>query len=438
MNTIPNTNLQDLITTHAKEAHEAIPDISGALASIYQIVQVLDQEVSAETIPEHTAAFTTAGNAIFAFAGTFHSPSYDELRWTLTNLAINYLMLVLENQEGTDSHDLLALAYGYSTELRRWDESCPPSHRILGRLAWQNFTAPKHLCNVETARQKLEVVRKKQEKLKSKIDLNLSLADSKLSSLDMSIFQLQLLFEMDLGEEILWRRPDLKNAPSLDSARAWLATGKKHREEFDRQNINEATVNCSARVLTVCDLVEIQVKSALARGYVAYWEGCAAFKNFAVLAEQALAYAQQATGNNWDFYVPPALVRPEEPLLEAVDKEVSMLSNFAEASLSYALCLNAQMNVQPKRSLYPPMEPVRIAASERLPVIARELPEVIGSALSLPSQKAIGDYHRYFMGEELKENARNRLVLCPKKRLVGFEGQRGRGNKKRRRQAAHN
>lgn len=218
------------------------------------------------------------------------------------------------------------------------------------------------------------------------------------------------------------------------AALMWIATGRKYIEEFDQSESTEGTFNRSKRVVYICHLALARVKACLAHMYVDHWKGAKGLRQFEVLGEQAVAYAQMISGNNWLYYSPLVLIRPEEPLCQEASKDVSKLLRYGDAAFAYAICLHTQMQICSGNTQdavgEPELHPNRF---EEWPVNATTwLPLAANSQINpLATQEEIINDHIYQTGQDFRENRWLGMDtsyegrIYPKSRLVGFVQNRG-------------
>lgn len=432
-------------------AQASLGNFDTFLTAIYDAVALIDASLTADNVIEHAPVLVATAKKIAELADTLKSNSYNELRWTLTNLAINYLMLVVEALENSttqgkgDEAKALAegLVYEYTARLTRWDEEFPPCARILGRLAWSGYTAPKLVADRESAAERTTKFHEARQKLVRKIERNLEHSEYLRREMQSLIDSCERLFEIDMGDDIVRLRAETPY--SIRSARSWVLAAQKFAEGIDKNDLSEGNINKSARAITAHHLAEAQVKSLLAYCYVEYWKSGPGYRNFEVLGHNALAYAEAVYEDNWDYFAPLALCKLNEKLADDVAADVRRLNKYADAALAYAMCLDAQMRILPERQQPPVFKSVRVAKVEQ-ELKPAEFPSVGAFVESLKTQADARDFHITTIGDNKREDAwlSSRGIGCwkapriyPKQRLTGFDRVRG-GNshKKTRKQHA--
>ncbi len=170
--------------------------------------------------------------------------------------------------------------------------------------------------------------------LTNAISVNIATATACLADAEVLIHHAQRLLASKLSDSKILQ---------YTAALMWTATGRKYIEEFDQPESTETAVNRSKRVVYICHLALARVKACLAHLYVDHWKGAKGLRQFEVLGEQAIAYAQMINGYNWLYYSPLVLIRPEEPLCHEAKQYVAKLLGYGDAALAYALCLHTQM-----------------------------------------------------------------------------------------------
>jgi len=408
-----------------QSAVQKLPDIDLAVTAIFDGVALLDSRRNVDVDTLKGAALT-----IVEFANTFKSASYDPLRHVLINLGLNYQMIVVEKQRILGQEDeaaqQLLFAHGYAVMLAGWDEHFPPSGRILGKLSWNEHKAPALVCSIEEARAELiEYHGRLKEKL-DRAQRNCDMARFIMSDSQSLINSCRRQFELRFSDRTVVLRPDVDYRDTLDFAERVLAGGEAYLKRVDVL-CTEESVNRSARAVTVASLADAKIKSILAGVYVRYWEKTPGYRDYEVLGEQARAYADACTGNNWTFFVPPAFYRPTEPLLAATQHDVDRQLEYGELALNYAMCLNMQMKVMPRwKHQFKLPEPVTLPVE---PPVALEPFRFNDPDNGNDDQAAYRKWHHYITGENLRENSWLRIGHrdgpSPKHRLVGFAYSRG-------------
>lgn len=272
----------------------------------------------------------------------------------------------------------------------------------------------------------------------SEIERNVSEAKEHMLS-DLEALFRSILMKFQIKEEsrnkVVRFRPETPYY--FRTAASWIARLAQDIRDFE--DSGEEGFNKAARLLVKARLVEAQVKCAMARALVEYWRSDSEFKRFSSLAHQVEAYADQCTGENWDYFAPLVLVNEEEPLAEASAKYLRLLMSYACTALAYAQALDAQMQVLPhwRRVSANSFAPVEEEMKDEEAVVPAEFPPV--KAWGDPaffSQEEIARQHMISVGEDFREDAwlgiRQQPVIKPFYRLAGFQLKRARRRKSRR------
>lgn len=414
-----------------QRANENAGSFGPFLTAIYDAVALIDQSVKRKTIVKNAPALVAAAKGIATLADTLRSNSYNELRWTLTNISINYLMLVVEGLERAHKVDeakalFEGVTYEYAKRLTNWDEDFVPSSRILKEFSWQTHVGPQLTCDRESARKRITEYHEARQKRVKKIERNLEHSEFLRREMQQLIASCERMFEWDMGDEIVRLRAETPYA--IRTAKSWVLAAQKFAEGIDRQDVSDANIAKSARVISAHHLAEAQVKCALASAYVEYWKTGSGYRNFEVLGTNALAWAETMEEGNWDYFAPLVFCRMHEKLDEETEKEVRHMSRCADTALAYAMCLDAQMRVLPLRQQPEKFNQVRVAKDE-VEVKPAEFPTVGEWAeKTLKSQKDIRDWHVPNTGDDKREDAwlgRGKKRNYPKQRLIGFDSLRG-------------
>lgn len=280
------------------------------------------------------------------------------------------------------------------------------------------------------------------EKMLAEIAGNISLAKHVLSESESLRNSALHQFEISSNTHILRLRPETPYC--FKTAASWLAAGKQYIGEIDHATAHQSILNRSKRAIVVANLVAARVKAALASAYVEYWKGAKAMKNYEVLAHQAMAYAEACCGDNWTYFAPLVLIRPDEPLSERSAANLRLLMDYGNASFAYATCLHAQMLVAPVRKQLPQFTPVEVERTDGEDAVIEPaaFPPVRAYNIEQPgvSQEEIASQHGLFTGWDLREDAWLRIGqsshIYPKQRLVGFARNRSGKSHKRSKKVA--
>lgn len=420
-------------------ANDNLGNFDVFLTAIYDAVALIDGTVTTKNIHKHAPVLVAAAKKIAELADTLKSNSYNELRWTLTNLAINYLLLVAESLERkhkvAEAKDLVeGLVYEYTRRLADWNEEFAPDRRILGRLAWNEHSAPNLNCNREAAVERITKFHKEREKLVRKIERNIEHSEYLRRQMETLIGSGERLFEMDMGADILRLRAETPY--SFKTMRRWVLAAEQYAASIDTKDLSEANINKSARVITVHHLAEAMVKSLLAYCYVEYWKTGPGYRNFEVLGHNAIGYAEAVNEDNWDFFAPLATCKVHEKLDEESARALRLLNKYADTALAYAMCLDAQMRVLPQRQQPPQFKHVRVPKPQQAELLTpAEIPTIGDFCESLKTQAEARDFHVSRTGDDKREDAwyfkRSRAPRTyPKQRLIGFDRLRGGNSQK--------
>lgn len=422
--------------------------INPTLTSAFDALQLIDGKVTRKNLKRHRSTLLCAAASMVKFADAFKSSSYDPLRHVLHSNAINLVMVVVESLEAEGDKKaadaLFRTAYDYAKLMKSWNEDFPAESLILGSLGFNEHKAPvKLVADVAETRRRLVAYHGVIKENLSRIDANLGSCEHILRGIISKRDSVLHLFEMDLGDHILYFRPGKPYC--FGTAASWIATLRQHIDGIDREKADEATVNRSRRAILVAQMVEGYVKATLAHAYVEYWRSYEGYESFSVLGHQALAYAEACRGNNFTYFGPLALIRQEEPITERSEGHIRMLIGYGEAALAYAEALHCQMRLVPTASrAVKAIVPVKVAKTEKNaePEAKPERFPSINSYVNLETstQEEIASSHCLATGEDMREDAAygrgRRDIVNPKQRIVGFDrGRGGRNSKKKRRSA---
>lgn len=431
-------------------ATDSLGNFDVFLTAIYDAVKLIDGAVTTKNAHKHAPLLVATAQKIAELADTLKSHSYNELRWTLTNLSINYLMVVVEalerkNKQAEAKALVEGLVYELSTRITKWDEEFAPERRILGRLGWQEHSAPKLTCNREAAVERIHTFHEARAILVRKIERNIAHSEYLRREMQSLIDSGQRMFEMDMGGDILRLRAETPY--SFKTMKRWVLAAERYAASIDTKDLSEANINKSARVINVHHLAEAMVKSLLAYCYVEYWKSGPGYRNFEVLGHNALGYAEAVYEDNWDFFAPLATCKAHEKLDEESARDLRLLNKYADAALGYAMCLDVQMRVLPQRQQPPQFKHVRVAKPEQPEELKpAEIPSIGAFCESLKTQAEAREFHIGTTGDNKREDAwlgigRSRGPrIYPKQRLIGFDRLRGgsshKGKKRRTKPAA--
>ncbi|MBS2010670.1 MAG: hypothetical protein JST01_26710 [Cyanobacteria bacterium SZAS TMP-1] len=406
-----------------------------AVTAAFDAVALIDTMIKRRNLHHYTEVLVTAARGLVAIVDCGDRCAHAIERDILLNLAINFQMVAVESLDKQGKHDdarsLLRAACAVAAKLSRWQHDSRPKVRVLDQLSWDNRPAPRLLCDVAVARERLSMMQEEVRTNLRAIETNLSGAQLLLDESDALLSTCKSKFELANTDATVWRlRPTTPRA--LTEAQAILAAGARWIETIDRKSGDDGTVRQSTRAVAVARLVGARAKAFIAEAYVEYWQGARGLDQFGVLGHQALAYAGYVH-SNWAFDAPLMLLRPQEELCPASEDYLRRACQLADCAHAYALCLDGQMSVLPAKMQLPAFEPVKAAVAERAPYVV-ELPLIKeGPGTAHLSQLELGTMYRRETADDLREisaytPSRQRTIFA-KQRLVGFE--RSRGGKKK-------
>lgn len=259
--------------------------------------------------------------------------------------------------------------------------------------------------------------------------MNIKDAETVLDDAAQLVRITRVLFELELGDEVIRYRPELPG--EFKEADSMILFG---RNRITTTSIDDSPVsaNRTRRLWLMAELIRAYVRAKMADVYVEYWRESKGLKHFGVLAHQATAFALAVHFDNWDYFAPLVFVAEDEPITDENKQHLCWLVDHGQAALAYALCLNAQMNVLPGR-MHKKYAQVRGPKPVENQLEPAKWPELTSWARG--TQNEIATAHISAVGDDKREQSwyfnRKHPGVHPKMRLTGFARTRGGGSKRK-------
>jgi hypothetical protein len=398
-------------------------DATAAITSAFDVLQIFDRLATGD-VELHTNTFMQAAGTIMHFCQDSLPYDQPEVHTALMNNSINLVMLVVEDLERR-GHDEEASKH-FATAVQYADYFLIHSPEAL--LTCFSIAGYTGMCKrrVNVGKVRLRMMERHAHNMETRREIGnlLKIAERVLVQAELLRDRAARFFDVDLDWRVLRLRPQTPLA--LEKAASAILFGRQHIITIQVLPPNEGAIGRARRAFAVSQLVLAHVQSSIALAYVEHFKGAKALDSFGVLAHQAKAYAYLTQGEDWEFFAPIAMIRPEEALTQQSLTRLNLLIQRGNAALAYALCMKAQIELEPTRkqpadvcrettkiqvAAKPLQWPVSWAANEFDKNLTQD--EVVASHLA---EK--GNYRRW-------TGPSNASSLTVKRRLVGFEGTRG-------------